>query len=73
MVTQERLRAEWKAIYRGWQKGGCPKDQDSPVLRLAKKHKISCQEVKRILDRPDHWGAQGKPLFLRYDGRHETP
>lgn len=69
--TQGQLKKEWRSIYKGWIKRGGPKDEVSPVMRLARKYKIPCQEVKRILDRPDHWGQQGKPDFLRHDGRHE--
>lgn len=49
--TQERLKKEWRAIYKGWLKRGCPKDEVPPAMRLAIKYKIPCQEVLEAVGR----------------------
>jgi len=52
--TAERVRKEWKAIYRGWERRGKPKDEVSPAMRLATKYKISCQRVFELVGRYKH-------------------
>lgn len=49
--TPERLKREWRAIFKGWERRGFPKDEKSPALRLAEKYKMPCQEVLKTVGR----------------------